>query len=297
MAGVEVAQPAAGTDRGPAAARKVLELRHIECAYGGLRSVADVSLSVAAGEVVALVGPNGAGKTTLLNAVSGLVAMRSGAVIVDGEDVTGLPAWRRARKGIARSFQLVRLFPDLTVGANVQLGASGKSHPGFIASLLHFPSHQRYRKEAAARAVTALGAVHLDEKNGDAGSALSHGQGRRVELARALVGEPKILLLDEPTSGLHSGVIKDIVPVVKAAAGRGVGVLLVEHNLKFVGEVAHRVIVLHHGEIIAQGTPAEVMRDARVIEAYLGGAVGIKAADGSGKRAGQAKEAGLAQRH
>ena len=262
--------------------RSVLELRHIDCAYGGLRSVADVSLSVAAGEVVALVGPNGAGKTTLLNAVSGLVGMLGGQVILDGEDVTALPAWRRARLGMARSFQLVRLFPDLTVGANVQLGTTGKDHPGFISSLLHFPSHQRYQRETAARAVGALASVRLDEKAADPGSALSHGQGRRVELARALVGTPKILLLDEPTSGLHTGVIKDIVPVVKAAADSGLAVLLVEHNLKFVGEVAQRVIVLHHGEIIAQGTPAEVMRDPRVIEAYLGGAVGIRAGAGAG---------------
>ncbi len=260
-----------------AAARKVLELRHIECAYGGLRSVADVSLDVAAGEVVALVGPNGAGKTTLLNAISGLVAMRGGAILLEGVDVTALPAWRRARLGIARSFQLVRLFPDLTVGANVQLGASGKNHPGFFSSLLHLPAHRRFQRAAATRAVAALGAVHLAEKAADAGSALSHGQGRRVELARALIGAPKLLLLDEPTSGLHSGVIKDIVPVVKSAAQSGVAVLLVEHNLKFVGEVAHRVIVLHHGEIIAQGTPAEVMRNARVVEAYLGGAMGIRA--------------------
>ena len=267
----------------PSQTRQVLELRHIDCAYGGLRSVADVSLSVAAGEVVALVGPNGAGKTTLLNAVSGLVGMLGGQVILDGEDVTALPAWRRARLGMARSFQLVRLFPDLTVGANVQLGTTGKDHPGFISSLLHCPAHQRYQRETAARAVGALASVRLDEKAADPGSALSHGQGRRVELARALVGTPKILLLDEPTSGLHSGVIKDIVPVVKAAAESGVAVLLVEHNLKFVGEVAQRVIVLHHGEIIAQGTPAEVMRDPRVIEAYLGGAVGIRAGAGAAR--------------
>jgi ABC-type branched-subunit amino acid transport system ATPase component len=281
VAGVEVGSsgPAAAT---PPGARKVLELRHIECAYGGLRSVADVSLSVAPGEVVALVGPNGAGKTTLLNAVSGLVAMRGGQVLIDGEDVTALPAWRRARKGMARSFQLVRLFPDLTVGGNVQLGASGKNHPGFISSLLHFPSHRRFARGVAARAVEALQQVHLAEKAGDPGTALSHGQGRRVELARALVGQPKVLLLDEPTSGLHSGVIKDIVPVVKAAAASGMAVLLVEHNLKFVGEVAHRVIVLHHGEIIAEGSPAAIMRNPRVVEAYLGGAVGIRAQAAAG---------------
>lgn len=281
MAGVEVGGAVPSSAPLPGV-RKALELRHIECAYGGLRSVADVSLSVAPGEVVALVGPNGAGKTTLLNAVSGLVAMRGGQVLVDGEDVTVLPAWRRARKGLARSFQLVRLFPDLTVGGNVQLGTSGNNHPGFIASLLHFPSHRRFARDAAARALEALGQVRLAEKASDPGTALSHGQGRRVELARALVGRPRVLLLDEPTSGLHGGVIKDIVPVVRAAAESGVAVLLVEHNLKFVGEVAQRVIVLHHGEIIAEGAPAAIMRNPRVVEAYLGGAVGIRAQAAAG---------------
>ena len=284
MAGVEVSALPTPT-AAPAESRKALELRHIECAYGGLRSVADVSLSVAPGEVVALVGPNGAGKTTLLNAVSGLVPMRGGQVLVDGEDVTALPAWRRARRGIARSFQLVRLFPDLTVGANVQLGITGKMHPGFLSSLLHFPAHQKLARETAAAARDALAQVKLAEKAGDPGTALSHGQGRRVELARALVGKPRVLLLDEPTSGLHSGVIKDVVPVVKAAAAAGMAVLLVEHNLKFVGEVAHRVIVLHHGEIIAEGAPADIMHNPRVVEAYLGGAVGIRAGSAAGKPA------------
>ncbi len=255
----------------------VLELRHIECAYGGLRSVADVSLTLRAGEIVALIGPNGAGKTTLLNAISGLVAMRAGEVILDGRNVTALPVWRRARLGIARSFQLVRLFPDLKIAANVQLGATGKSHPGFFASLLHLPSHKRYQRKTAALALSALESVQLAAKANDPGSALSHGQGRRVELARALVATPKVLLLDEPTSGLHAGVIKDLVPVVKAAAEKGVGVLLVEHNLKFVGEVANRVIVLHHGEVIAEGRPDAIMGNPRVIEAYLGGAIGVRA--------------------
>lgn len=261
----------------PRESGNVLELRHIECAYGGLRSVADVSLTLRAGEIVALVGPNGAGKTTLLNAISGLVAMRGGEIILDGRNVTALPVWRRARLGIARSFQLVRLFPDLKIAANVQLGASGKSHPGFFTSLLHLPSHRRYQRRTAALALSALESVQLAAKANDPGSALSHGQGRRVELARALVATPKVLLLDEPTSGLHAGVIKDLVPVVKSAAEKGMAVLLVEHNLKFVGEVAQRVIVLHHGEVIAEGPPNSIMDNPRVVEAYLGGAVGIRA--------------------
>jgi branched-chain amino acid transport system ATP-binding protein len=241
--------------------------------------VNDVSFSLTPGSITALVGPNGAGKTTLLNAISGLVPGATGTTFIAGREVSRLAPVRRAALGLARTFQLVRLFDDLSVRANVQIGQVAGGAPSFFAALLHLPSHQRYENETRARATALLEAVGLSGMNGRPATALSHGQGRRVELARALAARPAVLLLDEPTSGLHAGVIGELVPVIRRAAAEGAAILVVEHNLKFVGEVASRVLVLDRGRLIADGPPESVTADPNVVAAYLGSAAQPRTSD------------------
>lgn len=248
-----------------------LEVNDVDCAYGGLRSVDDASFAIGPGEIVALIGPNGAGKTTLLNAITGLQQIESGSVRLLGRDVTRYPSWRRARCQLGRSFQLVRLFDDLSVIRNVELGLAAQAAPGFLSSLLHLPSHRAFRRAGAQRASAALVAVGLQELGARFASEISHGQGRRVEIARACVSDPRVLLLDEPSSGLHASAIGDLLPVLRARARQGTAVLLVEHNLRFVTELATRVIVMDRGRIIADGQPEAVLREPIVVAAYLGG--------------------------
>ena len=252
---------------------QVLRLESVTCSYGGFRAVVDdVTFDLQAGEVVALVGPNGAGKTTLLNVISGIHRIDSGTIRLAGVDVSRRPSWFRARLGMARSFQLVRLFGDLTIARNVELGKVAKADaPGFVSSLLHLPKHQTFRRKADQDANSALAEVSLGGLSQRLATDVSHGQSRRVEIARALVAEPSVLLLDEPTSGLHSGVISELVPIIRNQAAQGTSVLLVEHNLRFVREVATRVLVFDRGRLIADGTFDEVMRRPDVVEAYLGG--------------------------
>ena len=250
----------------------LLELDGVTSSYLGFKAVVDdVSFSVAPGEVVALVGPNGAGKTTLLNALSGIQPIDSGRVLLNGADVSRAPSWKRARLGMSRSFQMVRLFEDLSASKNIELGLAGKGSPGFLGSLFHLSKHRRFRTQAHRAADLALEEVGLAGMSARLASDTSHGQARRIELARAIVSRPSILLLDEPTSGLHAGVIGTLVPVIQRQAAAGVGVLLVEHNLRFVSEVATRVIVFDRGRVIADGAFRDVMRNPTVVQAYLGG--------------------------
>lgn len=250
----------------------LLTLDSVTSSYNGFTAVVDnVSFEVQPGEVVALVGPNGAGKTTLLNTISGIQRMDSGQISLNGEDVSTFGSWRRARRGMSRSFQMVRLFEDLSAVRNIELGLAGKNSPGFVSSLLHSPAHRRFRRSATSNANVALEEVGLPGVGNRLASDFSHGQSRRIELARSIVSRPSVLLLDEPTSGLHAGIIGSLVPVIENQVAAGVGILLVEHNLRFVSEVASRVIVLDRGRIIADGVFDDVMRDPIVVQAYLGG--------------------------
>lgn len=231
-----------------------LELEGISVRFGGVLAIENATLSAQPSHVTGLIGPNGAGKTTLFNVVTGMVAPTGGRVILDGSDITNAPAHKRARKGIARTFQRIELFTSLTVAENVQVSAE-------------IAGHMRSR-EVADRQLERVGIKSVaDRSAGD----LPTGTARLVEVARALATDPRVLLLDEPASGLDSEESERLGALLRELAGEGLAVVLVEHDVELVMEVCDRLHVLDLGRIIASGPPAEVRKDQAVIEAYLGG--------------------------
>lgn len=237
--------------------------------FGGVVALDDVSLSVDAGEVVAIIGPNGSGKTTLLNALTGIAAVETGRVELDGSDVTTASAPRLARRGVVRTFQDGRLLESLSALDNVLIGLHADTHHGAAWGWL--PANAQRRR---GRAIAALDSVGLAGQWSTVVSTLSHGQRRRVELARALVTRPRLLALDEPTAGLTPEDTLAVRDLIVVARRDGVAVLLVEHDLDIVGTVADRIVVLDAGAVIAEGKPAAVLSDPRV-----GGLLGMAAVE------------------
>ncbi|MBI3105174.1 MAG: ABC transporter ATP-binding protein [Candidatus Rokubacteria bacterium] len=230
--------------------------------FGGLAAVNNVSLSVPRGEIRAIIGPNGAGKSTFFNCLTGVLRPTGGRVLLDGEDVTGLPPNRISRKGIARSYQLTNIMPGATVLENVRIAAQSRQH-GW--SLL---SHHRAFGDLIARAQSVLEAVALREKAGELAANLSHGEQRNLEIGIALATEPRLLCLDEPTAGMSVTETHATVELIRHIA-RDLTILIVEHDMEVVMGLAQTITVLHYGEVLAEGTPAEIQANPRVQEVYL----------------------------
>ncbi len=245
----------------------MLDVQGASKRFGGLLAIADASLSVPEGSLCGLIGPNGAGKTTLFAIISGFVVPTGGRVLFAGTDVTGEPPHRRARRGIARTFQIVQPFAGLTVRENIAVGAYLR-HPG--------------RRAALAQAEAVGDRVGLGPMLDRPAAALTVAGRKRLELARALATEPRLLLLDEVLAGLNPSEIRDILPVIRAIAADGVTVLLIEHVMQAVMSLCERVSVLAQGRIIAAGPPAEVCAQPAVIEAYLGHGAAERIAAGHG---------------
>jgi branched-chain amino acid transport system ATP-binding protein len=240
----------------------MLEGTGVGVRFGGLAALQGVSFRVEPGTIVGLIGPNGAGKTTLFNAISGLLPLTEGAVRLDGRDITGLPAHRIARLGIGRTFQTPRLFPHLTTLENVLAGALFR--PRAAAS-------RRTRAGDEAEAMRALEFVHLEHRAPFPAAREPTGRRKLVELAMALATRPRVLLLDEPMAGLNPGEVHLAMRLIRRIRDeRGAAVFWVEHVMEAIMGVADRVVVLHHGEKIAEGAPRAVATDARVLDAYLG---------------------------
>lgn len=248
----------------------LLRVERLSCSFGGVRAVDGVSFAITKGMVHAIIGPNGAGKTTLFNLITGVLRPSSGRILFEERDITGAPPERLARLGIARTFQNLQIFFDMTVRENVLVGRHRHLERGFLSCLLHTPAlrqSERRAREIVDLLLERLGLARWADARADS---LPYGALRRLEIARALASEPKLLLLDEPAAGCNDSETRELEGILRQIAADGPTIVLVEHDMRLVMNLAERILVLDHGRQLAEGTATDIRHNPRVIEAYLG---------------------------
>jgi branched-chain amino acid transport system ATP-binding protein len=259
------------TARGQAAPAVLFQAKNLAKSFGGVRAIRDLSFDITAGSVFAVIGPNGAGKSTLLNLMSGVYRPDAGSLTFDGHDLAKTPSHRRVRRGIARTFQKIRLFKQLTALDNVAVGFHVHHRLSAWQYLVHgkaFWSNQRQCRERAEQLLNFVGLAARTRTNANA---LSYGEQRMLELARALATKPRLLLIDEPAAGLNAAEVDALLARLRRLRNDGITVVVVEHNMDLVMRVADHILVMDYGQKLFQGTPSEVQSNPAVIAAYLGG--------------------------
>jgi branched-chain amino acid transport system ATP-binding protein len=252
----------------------LLKVEHVTMQFGGLRALGDVNFEISEGEIFGLIGPNGAGKTTLFNCVTGVYSPTEGQVAFTGQSITGKRPDQIVAIGICRTFQQIRLFPNMTALENVIVGADARHKTSIFGAILRSPRRKREEQDAEESAMLLLDFCGIRRYANDLGRNLSYGDQRRLEIARALATKPKLVLLDEPAAGMNPVEKNGLRDLVRKIRDEGTTVLLIEHDMKVVMGLSDRVAVLDHGEVIAEGEPEAVQSDAKVIEAYLGSGAG-----------------------
>jgi branched-chain amino acid transport system ATP-binding protein len=259
---VTIAPTAAAPPSGSGGAASLLVTQGLTVRFGGLTALNNVSVAVARGEIRAIIGPNGAGKSTFFNCLTGVLRPTGGRILFDGDDITGLPPHRVSRKSLARSYQITNILPGATVLENVRIAAQSRRHSWNLFR------HYRDVTDVLERARGVLDAVGLADKAEELAANLSHGEQRNLEIGIALATEPKLLCLDEPTAGMSVTETHASVELVRKI-GRNLTILIVEHDMEVVMGLAHTITVLHYGEVLAEGSPAEIQANPRVQEVYL----------------------------
>jgi branched-chain amino acid transport system ATP-binding protein len=248
----------------------ILDIDRVTKRFGGLTAIDNVSFSIRTGEIFSLIGPNGAGKTTLFNTITGLYKPTDGAIRFQGRDITGLKPYRVAELGIARTFQQIRLFAYMSALDNVRIGEHPRMHAKLWDAIFNTRTARREEAKVTERANQLLDFVGIRQQAHNYARNLPYGHQRRLEIARALASDPKLLLLDEPAAGANPQEKLDLMSLVEKVRAQGITVLLIEHDMKVVMGISERIVVLDYGQKIAEGKPEEVRANTRVIEAYLG---------------------------
>ena len=248
----------------------LLETRDLSKTFGGLKAVEKIDLTVGANRIVSVIGPNGAGKTTFFNCLSGIYRPDGGSILLNGRDITGRPPHQVCRLGLSRTFQNIRLFPEMTVLENILVAQFRHRSLSPVPLLLHSPRFRAEEQASRDEALEFLDFVGLASRAEAISSSLPYGLQRRLEIARALATKPRLLLLDEPAAGMNPQEAVEMVGLISRIRERGLAVLLIEHHMKVVMTISDEILVLDHGVPIARGAPEEVRRNERVIKAYLG---------------------------